>query len=57
MNKDEYSEYEEVAEDVYDEDYRQSLVENDEISLEEEAFLQGYEESLNEEEIDFEEAQ
>ncbi len=44
---DAYSEglIEELQEDIYDEDYREELLENDEISLEEEAFLKGYEEA------------
>lgn len=40
-NIEEYSE----QEDIYDEDYREELLENDEISLEEEAFLKGYDEA------------
>ena len=49
MNKDNIEEYEEIEkeiqEDIYDEDYREALIDNDEISLEEEAFLRGYEEA------------
>jgi len=46
-NMDEYSEeiLEEAQEDIYDKDYREELLENDEISLKEEAFLKGYDES------------
>lgn len=36
---------ESIAEDIYEEEYREELVENDEISLEEEAFLKGYDEA------------
>lgn len=43
MAEDEYSE----REDVYD-DSRDDLIENDEISPEEEAFMQGYEEAADE---------
>ena len=35
----------ELHEDIYDENYREELVENDEISLEEEAFLNGYDDA------------
>ena len=47
MNKKniELDEFEEITEDIYDDDYREALVENDEISLEEEAFLKGYDEA------------
>ncbi len=47
MNKKniELDEFEEITKDIYDDDYREALVENDEISLEEEAFLKGYDEA------------
>lgn len=31
-----------IDEDIYSEDFRESMVEDDEISIEEEAFMQGY---------------
>jgi hypothetical protein len=35
----------EFEEDIYSEDYREELVDNDEVSAEEEAFMRGYEEA------------
>jgi len=36
----------EVEEDVYDEDTRQELVDGDEMSIDEEGFMQGYTEGI-----------
>lgn len=42
----------EQAESVYNDDSREDLVENDEISPEEEAFMSGYDEDESEEDKD-----
>lgn len=39
-------------ENIYSEDYREHLLEDDEISLEEESWVEGYEKARNEEDID-----
>lgn len=35
----------EIDEDIYSEQYRDELVDNDEMSVEEDAFMRGYEEA------------
>jgi len=40
-----YADIDEIHEDIYDDEYREELMENDKISLAEEAFLRGYEEA------------
>jgi len=45
MNQKTLNEYEELEENIYEEDSREHLLEDSEISPEEEGFMKGYEEA------------